>query len=173
MHGIGTNSLGSKCRTGTNCLGNFGRPEHLAAGPSSLIPVLCYTRHWKHLMMKLGSVWFFQNRPKGKLLQSSGIFRDMLNKKSYTCTCISKNIALCVLGFKCNKHKYKQWILLIHERSFLKSLLGPSNLTNGFPWNIYFEFLSHYKKLFKNKQCQYYVWKRKSTGNSWMRVKIW
>jgi hypothetical protein len=29
--------LGSKCRTGTNCLGNFGRPEHLAAGPSSLI----------------------------------------------------------------------------------------------------------------------------------------
>jgi hypothetical protein len=37
-------------------------------------------------MMKLGSVWFFQNRSKGKLLQSSGIFRDMLNKKSYTCT---------------------------------------------------------------------------------------
>ena len=34
---IGTNSLGSKYRTGTNCLGNFGRPEHLAAGPSSLI----------------------------------------------------------------------------------------------------------------------------------------
>ena len=33
----GTNSLGSKFRTGTNCLGNFGRPEHLAAGPSSLI----------------------------------------------------------------------------------------------------------------------------------------
>jgi hypothetical protein len=42
-------------------------------------------------------------------------------------------------------NKYKQWILLIHERSFLKSFLGPSNLTNGFPWNIFFEFLSHYK----------------------------
>jgi hypothetical protein len=37
MPGIGTNSLGSKFRTGTNCLGNFGRLEHLAAGPSSLI----------------------------------------------------------------------------------------------------------------------------------------
>jgi hypothetical protein len=37
LPGIGTNRLGSKCRTGTNCLGNFGRPEHLAAGPSSLI----------------------------------------------------------------------------------------------------------------------------------------
>ena len=37
LPGIGTNSLGSKFRTGTNCLSNFGRPEHLAAGPSSLI----------------------------------------------------------------------------------------------------------------------------------------
>ena len=37
MPGIGTNSLGSKFRTGTNCLGNFDRPEHLAAGPSRLI----------------------------------------------------------------------------------------------------------------------------------------
>jgi hypothetical protein len=34
LPGIGTNSLGSKFRTGTNCLGNFGRPEHLAAGHS-------------------------------------------------------------------------------------------------------------------------------------------
>ena len=37
MPGSGTNSIGSKFRTGTNCLGNFGRPEHLAAEPSSLI----------------------------------------------------------------------------------------------------------------------------------------
>ena len=37
LPGIGTNSLGSKFRTGTNSRGNFGRPEHLAAGPSSLI----------------------------------------------------------------------------------------------------------------------------------------
>jgi hypothetical protein len=37
LPGIGTYSLGSKFRTGTNCLGNFGRQEHLAAGPSSLI----------------------------------------------------------------------------------------------------------------------------------------
>jgi hypothetical protein len=37
LPGIGTNSLGSKFRTGTNCLGNFGCPEHLATGPSSLI----------------------------------------------------------------------------------------------------------------------------------------
>jgi hypothetical protein len=37
LPGIGTNSLSSKFRTGTNCLGNFGRPEHLAAGQSSLI----------------------------------------------------------------------------------------------------------------------------------------
>ena len=37
MPGIGTNSLGSKFPTGTNCLGNFGCPELLAAGPSSLI----------------------------------------------------------------------------------------------------------------------------------------
>ena len=37
LPGIGTNSLGWKFRTGTNCLRNFGRPEHLAAGPSSLI----------------------------------------------------------------------------------------------------------------------------------------
>ena len=37
MPGIGTNSLGSKFRSGTNCLGNIGRPEHLAAGQSSLI----------------------------------------------------------------------------------------------------------------------------------------
>ena len=37
MPGIGTNSLGSKFRSGTNCLGNFSRPEHLAAGQSSLI----------------------------------------------------------------------------------------------------------------------------------------
>ena len=42
LPGIGTNSLGSKCRTGTNCLGNFGRPEHLAAGPSSLIHRHCF-----------------------------------------------------------------------------------------------------------------------------------
>ena len=46
MPGIGTNSLGSKCRTGTNCLGNFGRPEHLAAGPSSLIH-----RNWAEVTM--------------------------------------------------------------------------------------------------------------------------
>ena len=37
LPGIGTNNLGSKFRTGTNCRGNFGRPEHLAAGTSSLI----------------------------------------------------------------------------------------------------------------------------------------
>ena len=37
LPGIRTNSLGSKFGTGTNCPGNFGRPEHLAAGPSSLI----------------------------------------------------------------------------------------------------------------------------------------
>jgi hypothetical protein len=34
---IGTNSQGSKFQAGTNYLGNFGRPEHLVAGPSSLI----------------------------------------------------------------------------------------------------------------------------------------
>jgi len=37
LPGIGTNSLGSKFRAGINCLGNFGRPEHLVARPSSLI----------------------------------------------------------------------------------------------------------------------------------------
>jgi hypothetical protein len=45
LPGIGTNSQGSKFRTGTNCRGNFGRAEHLAARPSSLIHRFVYTEN--------------------------------------------------------------------------------------------------------------------------------
>jgi hypothetical protein len=101
LPGIGTNSLGSKFRTGTNCRGNFGRPEHLGARPSSLIHRFAYTENECDL-------W-------GTFPVSFPIFaQDMLGIKMVS---FEKNkLHLCIIHSKIQsnlpKHKgNKQWMI--------------------------------------------------------------